>query len=88
LEYKVELYVGSLPWSATEEELKKLFSEFGEVTKVFIPWDRANERGRGYGFVTMVDSEAAAKAIGGLDGTELRGRTLRVSKSLNPRFRY
>jgi RNA recognition motif-containing protein len=80
----VEIYVGSLPWSTDEQELKKLFSEFGEVTKVFIPWDRANERGRGYGFVTMPDPEAAAKAIGGLDETVFRGRTLRVSKSLNP----
>ena len=84
----MELYVGSLPWSSTEEELKRLFSPFGEVERVYIPYDRSLERARGYGFVTMVDSEAAAKAIGGLDGTELRGRTLRVSKSLNPRSRY
>ena len=84
----MEIYVGSLPWSTDEEELKKLFSPFGEVEKVYIPYDRSLERARGYGFVTMPDHEAAMKAIGGLDGTELRGRTLRVSKSLNPRSRY
>lgn len=76
----MEVYIGSLPWSTTEEELKKLFSPFGTVEKVFIPYDRSLERPKGYGFVTMPDDAAAEKAIAALDATVFQGRTLRISK--------
>jgi RNA recognition motif-containing protein len=85
LERLMELYIGSLSWSVTEEALKKLFSQFGDVEKIFIPWDRDRERPKGFAFITMPDSEAAAKAIGALNGTDFCGRTLRVSKGLRDR---
>jgi RNA recognition motif-containing protein len=77
---ELEVYIGSLPWSTTEEQLKKLFSAFGTVEKVFIPYDRSLERPKGYGFVTLLDDVAAEKAIATLDGIVFQGRTLRISK--------
>lgn len=74
------IYIGNLPWSATEEEVRDLFAQFGDVTSVKLISDRETGRPRGFGFVEMEDAEAD-KAIEALEGTEFGGRTLRVNEA-------
>ncbi len=74
------IYVGNLPWRATEEELRNFFSPFGDVTSVAIITDRETGRSRGFGFVEMDDS-GAREAIEKADGREMDGRPLRVSEA-------
>lgn len=74
------IYVGNLPWSATEEEVRTLFQEFGDVSSVKLIEDRETGRPRGFGFVEMEDEEAS-KAIESLEGQEFGGRSLRVSEA-------
>jgi len=68
------IYVGNLPFSATEDEIRDLFGEHGEVKEVRMISDRETGRPRGFGFVRMDPAEADA-AIEALNGTELGGRT-------------
>ena len=75
------IYVGNLPFSATEEEVQNLFAGFGEVSRVHLVKDRETGRPRGFGFVEMPDDDSAAKAIEGLDQSELDGRTLRINEA-------
>ena len=79
-----KLYVGNLPFSVTNEGLKDLFSSFGEVTEATVVSDRNTGRSRGFGFVTLSDDEAAAKAIAEMNGAMLDGRALRVSEARPP----
>ena len=72
------IYVGNLPFSATEDEVREKFSEFGAVESVSLVNDRHTGQPRGFGFVEMED-EGAASAISALDSTDFGGRTLRVS---------
>ena len=74
-----KLYVGNLPYSATEEELSTLFGQAGTVTSVAIIKDRETGRSKGFAFVEMSSSEEAQKAINMLTGHMLGGRDLRVS---------
>jgi len=74
------LYVGNLPWSATEEEVRNLFASHGTVNSVNLVSDRETGRARGFGFVEMADADAAA-AIAALDGTSFGGRSLRVNEA-------
>ena len=74
------IYVGNLPWSATEEELRDLFGQFGGVTSVKLVSDRDTGRPRGFAFVEMEDADAA-QAIEALEGTEFGGRPLRVNEA-------
>ena len=74
------IYVGNLPWSATEEEVHSLFSAHGNVLSVKIVTDRETGRARGFGFVEMEDSDAAA-AVEALDNSSFGGRTLRVNEA-------
>jgi RNA recognition motif-containing protein len=76
----VEIYIGNLPWGATEAELRELCAAHGAVEKVSMILDKATGEPRGFAFVTMADEEAA-KAIAALDGTTMRGRQLRVNPS-------
>lgn len=73
------LFVGGLSWDTTEESLRAAFSQYGPVTDAFIVTDRDTGRSRGFGFVTMESSKDATKAIDGLDGTDLDGRTIAVN---------
>ncbi len=73
-----KLYVGNLPFSATEEELREKFAEHGEVVSVSLINDRYTGRPRGFGFVEM-NEEGADKAIASLDGVDFGGRNLKVS---------
>lgn len=72
------LYVGNLPYSATEDELRQLFSRAGTVVSVDLPIDRATGRPRGFGFVEMESSAGAQNAIRELDGYRLDNRSIRV----------
>ena len=74
------LYVGNLPWSATQEGVESLFSPYGEVLSVKLVSDRETGRARGFGFVEMEDADAI-NAIAALDGKEFDGRALRINKA-------
>ena len=73
-----KLYVGNLPFSSTEDEVRALFEEHGEVASVALIMDRETGRPRGFGFVEMENADAAMQA---LDGTDFGGRTLRVNEA-------
>ncbi len=75
-----KLYIGNLPFSATEEEITELFANHGEVISVAMINDRETGRPRGFGFVEMEDAAADA-AIEALDGKDFGGRSLRVNEA-------
>jgi len=75
------IYVGNLSYEATEEEVRQLFAEFGEVTSVNLITDRDTGRLRGFGFVEMSDASAAKAAIDGLNGKDMSGRALTVNEA-------
>lgn len=77
------IYVGNLPWSTTEDQVKALFEEFGSVQSVKLINDRETGRARGFGFVEMEDNEALS-AIEKLNNSVYGGRTLKVNEA-NPR---
>ncbi|MDQ6959910.1 MAG: RNA-binding protein [Mariprofundaceae bacterium] len=74
------LYVGNLPFNAGMDDVKNLFSPFGEVVDVRLVKDRRSKRFKGYGFVEM-DAAGALEAIKHLDGNDYAGRTLRVNEA-------
>ncbi len=74
------IYIGNLPWSATEDQVQALFAEFGDVQSVKLINDRETGRARGFGFVEM-DDNAASSAIEALDNSSFGGRTLRVNEA-------
>ena len=74
------IYVGNLPWSATEDELRDMFAQYGEVESAKIITDRETGRSRGFGFVEM-ESEAGDSAIAALNGKDMGGRPLRVNEA-------
>jgi RNA recognition motif-containing protein len=76
-----KLYVGSLPYSTTEQQLTELFSQHGTVQSAKVIMDRFTGQSRGFAFVEMATSEEAQKAIAALHGTELGGRTLVVNEA-------
>ncbi len=74
------IYVGNLPYTATEDEIRDIFAPFGEVLAVKIIMDRETGRPRGFGFVDM-DRDHAKAAIKETNGSEMGGRTLRVNEA-------
>jgi RNA recognition motif-containing protein len=74
-----KLFVGGIPYRATEAELEELFSQAGDVVSVFIPLDRETRRPRGFAFVEMTDDAAAEKAIEMLNETDMGGRQIVVN---------
>lgn len=76
----MKLYVGNLPWTATEDEVRDLFGQYGEVQSVAIILERDTGRSRGFCFVQLADAAAKA-AIDGADGYLLGGRPLRVNEA-------
>ena len=74
-----KLYVGSLPFSTTEEELHELFSSYGPIASVRIVTDKFTGMSKGFGFVEMENADDARKAVEGLNGKALNGRTLIVN---------
>ncbi|MCO6438279.1 MAG: RNA-binding protein [Phycisphaerae bacterium] len=75
------IYVGNLSYGVTDEELRQMFTEFGEVSSANVVMDRETGRSRGFGFVEMPDDGAAQEAINALNGQEQGGRTLTVNEA-------
>ena len=77
----MNIYVANISWKSTEEELKKLFESYGEVTSVKVIVDKFTQRSRGFGFVEMADDTAARNAINELNGKDFNGRNLVVNEA-------
>ena len=73
------MFVGNLPWSATEEDLNQLFRQFGTVDNVEVLRDKFTNRARGFAFVTMSTEAEATAAVAGTDGQDFGGRPLKVN---------
>lgn len=74
-----KMFVGNLPWSATEADLESLFSQAGQVQEVSVMRDKFTGRARGFAFVTMATEEAATAAIRMFEGQSFMGRPLKVN---------
>ena len=77
----VKLYIGNIDYGTTDESLRAYFEKHGNVTDAFVPKEKGTSRPRGFGFVTFATREEAMSAMEKLDGTELDGRTIRISES-------
>jgi RNA recognition motif-containing protein len=75
-----QIYVGNLPFSTTETELRQLFAPYGRVHSVQLITDRMTGRPRGFGFVEL-DDDAVARAVAELNGVELGGNSLRINET-------
>ena len=82
----MNIYLGNIAWSMTEDDVEALFAEFGAVSSVKIITDKYSGRSKGFGFVEMDDDAAAQKAIDALNDSEQQGRNLRVNQA-RPRER-
>jgi len=82
-DYKLskKIYIGNLPFSSTEDELRAVFERHGRVESVSVITDRDSGRPRGFAFVEMDEASAADDAIRALDGSELGGRSIRVNEA-------
>ena len=74
----MNIYVSNLGFSTRDEDLKKVFSEFGEVSSAKVIMDKVTNRSKGFAFVEMPDDTAAQQAISELDGATLDGRSIKV----------
>jgi RNA recognition motif-containing protein len=81
LERSVTIYVGNLSFQASEDDLREVFAEYGEVSRISLPTDRETGRKRGFAFVEMKDESQEDLAISELDGAEWLGRELKVNKA-------
>lgn len=77
----MNIYVGSLSRDVTEQDLKQAFEAFGQVASATILKDKFSGESRGFGFVEMPDATQAQAAIAGMNGKELKGRTLNVNEA-------
>ncbi|HLI84642.1 MAG TPA: RNA-binding protein [Bryobacteraceae bacterium] len=75
------IFVGNLNFSATESSVRSLFEPYGNVERVSVVTDRDTGRSRGFAFVEMSDAAEADRAIAGLNGTDLEGRTLKINEA-------
>lgn len=76
-----KLYVGNLPYSATDESLANVFSEFGTVNSSHVIMDRDSGRSKGFAFVEMSTNDEAMKSISGLNGAQFEGRAMNVAEA-------
>jgi cold-inducible RNA-binding protein len=77
----MKLYIGNLPYDLTDNELLELLSEFGEVVSANIIRDKADNSSKGFGFVEMKSAVDAEAAITALNGTEVKGRQIKVNEA-------
>ncbi len=77
----MNIYVGNLAYGTSDDDLRKAFEGFGEVTGASVIRDRFSGDSRGFGFVEMPNNDEAEAAIAGLNGTELDGRTLNINQA-------
>ncbi len=79
----ISIYIGNLPYDATEEQVVELFKPYGEVNRATLVKDRETGRPRGFGFVEMPNDDEARKAIEALSGKDYEGRPLTVNEARN-----
>ncbi len=77
----MNIYVANIPWKASEEQLKELFAQFGDVSSAKIIMDKVTQRSRGFGFVEMSDESAGRNAINELNGRDFLGKNLVVNEA-------
>ena len=77
----MNIYVANIPWKASEEQLKQLFAEYGEVSSAKIIMDKVTQRSRGFGFIEMADDTAGRNAINELNGFDFLGKNLVVNEA-------
>jgi RNA recognition motif-containing protein len=77
----MNIYVGNLAYSVTDDDLREAFSAFGEVERASVIMDRDTGRSKGFGFVEMPDNAQAEAAIGGMNEKDLSGRAIRVNEA-------
>ena len=77
----MKLYVGNLAFQTSSDDLQQLFSQAGTVESASVVEDRETGRSRGFGFVEMANSEEGEKAIAGLNGSQIGGRTINVNEA-------
>lgn len=77
----MKIYVGNLPWSITDGELRDMFTDYGEVSSASVIMDKFSGRSKGFGFVEMTSDGDAESAIKALNEKEISGRNLRVNEA-------
>jgi RNA recognition motif-containing protein len=77
----MNIYVGNLNYQLTEDDVRDVFAEFGEVVKVNLITDRDTGRAKGFGFVEMANDADGKKAIQELDGADINGRNMKVNEA-------
>ena len=77
----MDIYVGNIPWKVDDDELKELFSQYGDVESATVIKYKDTNRSKGFGFVEMESKEAGEAAIEALDGNDFGGRDLRVNEA-------
>jgi len=77
----MNIYVGNLPHSVTDDELRELFAKYGEVTTANVITDKYSGQSRGFGFVEMPTQQDAEEAIKSLNGSDMKGRNLKVNQA-------
>jgi cold-inducible RNA-binding protein len=75
------IFVGNLDFNITEDELRQVFARYGNIDRVDLMKDRDTGRSRGFAFVEMANMEEGERAIAGLNGTQLGGRTITVNEA-------
>jgi len=83
----MNIFVGNLNYALSEDELRDLFTEHGDVDSVKIINDRMTGRSKGFGFIEMPNDDEAQSAIDALDGTDVGGRAIKVNKARPPKQR-
>lgn len=77
----MNIYVANIPFKATEDDLRELFEEYGDVSSAKIIMDKLTQRSRGFGFVEMDDETEARQAIEAINGVDMMGKTLIVNEA-------
>ena len=77
----INIYIGNLPYSISEDELRNLFAAHGEVTSANIIMDRDSGRSKGFGFIEMPDNAQGEAAINAINQTDVQGRSVRVNEA-------
>ncbi len=77
----MKLYVGNLPFSFTDKDLRELFAPYGEVSEVVIISDKFSGKSKGFGFVTFANDEAGQKAVSELKEKDVQGRAIKVNEA-------
>jgi RNA recognition motif-containing protein len=77
----MNIYVGNLSYSVTEDDLRQAFESFGQVASVSIIKDKFSNQSKGFGFVEMPSQEEAQAAISGMNGKEIKGRAMNVNEA-------